>query len=207
MGRESDGKDYEAAATSTGAVAEDGKEKSERKRQREKQRRSELTNAFDDLAAMVLKIDCESDADSAELPRKKSKRNPCRLEGGEPCPGDTGGMTRVDLINRALSIMKNLREENSDLKESLQRSGDKDDVFVMVPTLTPVDEESPPPVARGATNARTYRPPSVAPLPQPDHSQPIYVNPGRHPSIPHQGSWTHYPSTGPNHYMPPPPHE
>ena len=113
--RRDEGKETSAAAM------EDGKEKSERKRQREKQRRSELTNAFDDLAALVMKMDNADDDVDAEGARKKTRR----MSGHNP-GDDTGGMTRVDLINRALVIMKRLHQENIDLKQSLSRSGGHD---------------------------------------------------------------------------------
>ena len=98
---------------------DDSKNKSERKRQREKQRRSELTNAFDDLASWVLQYDAEDgDKDGNGDSRKKSRRLSSRNDDN-----DTGGMTRVDLIARALGIMKRLQRENTDLKQRLA-SGD-----------------------------------------------------------------------------------
>ena len=112
---------------------EDGKEKSERKRQREKQRRSELTNAFDDLSALVLKMDTAADE---EEPNKKNRR----LSAGrsEHDNEHSGGMTRVDLINRALAIMNRMHKENSELKAELSRSrgGGKDEVGTLKRTCS-----------------------------------------------------------------------
>lgn len=120
-------RDEEKEASMPTGNVEEGKEKSERKRQREKQRRSELTNAFDDLAALVMKMDSSED-DEVDLDGSSRKKNR-RLSGHNP-GDDTGGMTRVDLINRALIIMKRLHQENTELKLSLSRSSahDKNEV-------------------------------------------------------------------------------
>lgn len=174
------------------SVVEDGKEKSERKRQREKQRRSELTNAFDDLSALVLTMDNDDEGGNDGGARKKSRRLSGHNQGE-----DTGGMTRVDLINRALAIMKRLQQENGELKQSLSRSSGHDknevsvfsiverdviipcnpvnslpffclrQVMVMVPTLMPADEAAPPPAAA----ASSFRPPYMPfpPIPQQEY--------------------------------------
>jgi uncharacterized protein Veg len=97
--------------------------KSERKRKREKQRRSELTNSFDDLATFVLQLDAENDEQTGEKDSKKKSRrlsSSNRNDGGD---NDTGGMTRVDLIMKSLAIMKRLQRENTELKQQLARSG------------------------------------------------------------------------------------
>lgn len=181
MRRECDGKETPGV--------EDGKEKSERKRQREKQRRSELTNAFDDLSAMVLKMDTadEEDGPDCEGGRKKNRRMSARSDHEND---NSGGMTRVDLINRALAIMKRLSQENQDLKQSLARAGGREksnEVMVMVPTLTPADDASAPPPA---ASVASFRPPYMfPPLGQQDHPQPMYGAQSCYPPPPQQGAW------------------
>lgn len=187
----------------TPVAMDEGKEKSERKRQREKQRRSELTNAFDDLSALVMKMDNadEEEGDGDDPHRKKNRRLSHRSEG----ENETGGMTRVDLINRALAIMKRLHQENADLKQSLSRSGGggKNEVMVMVPTLTPADDAAPPPAATASSfRLPPYMPPGFAPLPQQDHSQAIYgATQSRGYPPPPQQWGPPYPGSAPaNHY-------
>ena len=63
--------------------------------------------------------DEEEDADGAS--RKKNRRL-----SGHNAGEESGGMTRVDLINRALAIMKRLQQENTELKQSLARSNGRD---------------------------------------------------------------------------------
>ena len=143
-----------------GGVVEDGKEKSERKRQREKQRRSELTNAFEDMHSFILRLDTDHGGDgggggegeasvmantnnaddnqnnhnhtnnadnghgtNGHSPphRRKNRRLSSRNTGG--AEGDDGAMTtRVDLINRALTIMKRMYQENAEMKQALART-------------------------------------------------------------------------------------
>ena len=63
--------------------------RSERKRQREKQRRTDLTNAFDELAAFIFQIEPEAgDPDvDAKKKRKKSGTGPARSDHGEESSG------------------------------------------------------------------------------------------------------------------------
>ena len=124
-----------------GLPVEDGKEKSERKRQREKQRRSELTNAFEEMHSFILRLDTAADGDDDEGSQsqgggdpegRKKQRRLSTSRNNTNHEGDDGGMTtRVDLINRALTIMKRLHHENAEMKQSLSRSGggrDKNEV-------------------------------------------------------------------------------
>lgn len=181
--------------------AEDGKEKSERKRQREKQRRSELTNAFDDLSALVLKMDnADEEAGGEGSSRKKNRRMSARSETHDN--ENSGGMTRVDLINRALAIMKRLHQENIELKQSLSRSGgaDKNEVMVMVPTLTPANDTAPPPAASVGSS---FRPPypGFPPLGQEHPQPPMYgASQSRYPPPPQQGVWGPFPGSGASPY-------
>jgi hypothetical protein len=97
-----DSQDYPA-----GDDAETSK-RSERKRQREKQRRSNLSNAFDELAAFMVQVEPEAGNVEVDTKKKRKKSN----EGGE----DASGITRLDLIGRALRIMKRLHKENEERK-------------------------------------------------------------------------------------------
>ena len=98
--------------------------KSERKRQREKQRRSDLANAFDELAALLFKIE----PDDAEGPgsRRKQRRRSGATDVSEAESGDAAGITRLDLIGRTVETLRRLHKENIELKHSLrnQASGD-----------------------------------------------------------------------------------
>lgn len=180
------------------ANMEDEKEKSERKRQREKERRTALTGACEDLSALVSRLDKSEGEDVGEadgMARKKSRRLSAR-DNGE----DTGGMTRVDLINRALVIMKRLHQENNELKQSLSRGG-KNEVMVMVPTLTPADDTVPPPAAAGSFRP-PYMQPTYPPGPPQEHSPYGSGQSPRHPPPP--GAWGAYPGNS-NHYAGRPP--
>ena len=89
-------------------IDQESNKRSERKRKREKQRRSDLSNAFDELAAFIVQVEpgnAESGSDKKSKKRKAS-------EGGE----DSSGITRLDLIGRALRIMKRLYRENEERK-------------------------------------------------------------------------------------------
>ena len=91
----------------TDDVDAESNKRSERKRRREKQRRSDLSNAFDELAAFIFQVEpgSEDDRDKKGKKRKTS-------DGGE----DSAGITRLDLIGRALRIMKRLYRENEERK-------------------------------------------------------------------------------------------
>lgn len=81
--------------------------RSERKRQREKQRRSDLSNAFDDLAAFMNHVEPEDDDADPDGKRRKKKVGDV---------DEAGGATRLDLIGRALKLMKRLHAENEERK-------------------------------------------------------------------------------------------
>jgi hypothetical protein len=81
--------------------------RSERKRQREKQRRSDLSTAFDELSAFIVQV--EPDSADADLDPKKKRKKTGEAE-------DSSGITRLDLIGRALRIMKKLHRENEQNK-------------------------------------------------------------------------------------------
>jgi hypothetical protein len=90
--------------------------RSERKRQREKQRRSDLSNAFDELAAFIVQVEPETAEADADAKKKRKKSS----EGD-----DTSGITRLDLIGRALRIMKRLHRENEERKRIIAGMHDR----------------------------------------------------------------------------------
>lgn len=99
--------------------------KSERKRQRERQRRSDLANAFDELAAILSMIDPdESDSTSTrQKRRKKSVGDAADLDAS-----DNAGSTRLDLIGKSVDVLRRLHNENIELKRIHERNGEgKDD--------------------------------------------------------------------------------
>jgi len=128
-------------------VDAESNKRSERKRRREKQRRSDLSNAFDELAAFIVQVEPgNGEDDESEKKSKKRKSS----DGGE----DSSGITRLDLIGRALRIMKRMYRENEERKRVIatiegRGGGANDNVIVMVPTLAPSGDD-PPPVARAA---------------------------------------------------------
>jgi len=130
----------------TDDVDAESNKRSERKRRREKQRRSDLSNAFDELAAFIVQVEPGAGEDDTDKKGKKRKSS----DGGE----DSAGITRLDLIGRALRIMKRLYRENEERKRVIatiegRGGGANDNVIVMVPTLAPSGDDSPP-VARAA---------------------------------------------------------
>merc|ERR1719491_647709 len=127
-------------------VDTESNKRSERKRRREKQRRSDLSNAFDELAGFIVQVEPGSGEDDTDKKGKKRKSS----DGGE----DSAGITRLDLIGRALRIMKRLYRENEERKRVIatidgRGGGANDNVIVMVPTLAPSGDDSPP-LARAA---------------------------------------------------------
>lgn len=127
-------------------VDQESNKRSERKRRREKQRRSDLSNAFDELAAFIVQVEPGNGEDESDKKSKKRKSS----DGGE----DSSGITRLDLIGRALRIMKRVYRENEERKRVIStiegRGGAaNDNVIVMVPTLAPSGDD-PPHVARAA---------------------------------------------------------
>ena len=90
-----------------------GKSKTERKRIREQQRRSDLTDAFDDLSALILEMNGDAESKHEKKKRKISGQNHA---------DDTCGMSRVELINRSVATIERLHQENQELKLSLSRA-------------------------------------------------------------------------------------
>jgi hypothetical protein len=92
--------------------------RSERKRNRERQRRSELSGAFDELAACIAQIDPERSPPAADDKKKRRKS----ANGGRGSDGeDASGITRLDLIGRAVQVMKTLHRENEERKRVIDQ--------------------------------------------------------------------------------------
>jgi Helix-loop-helix DNA-binding domain len=175
------------------AADEGVQRRSERKREREKKRRSDLTSAFDELSQLIVQLDPMDDDSS--IPGDKKRRRKSSMDGtsGE----DAGGITRLDVIGRALRIIKRLHRENEERKRIISsyesRGGPpggnpNDNVLVMVPSLTPILDEHP--VAR-ASYPSSY--------PQSYMSHPSGTPPYYHAS-------SHDPGNAISAYAPPPPH-
>jgi hypothetical protein len=101
--------DVDNNSNTNAAEPEGNNKRSERKRQREKQRRSDLSNAFDELAAFIAHVEPESAEDESD---KKTKRRKSTDGTGE----ESSGITRLELIGRAVRIMKRLHRENEERK-------------------------------------------------------------------------------------------
>lgn len=101
----------------TGEENESTSKKSERKRQREKQRRFDLANAFDELATLLSRLEPE-ELDSSSNSRKQRKRKNSTDEA-ELDPADAAGMTRLDLIGRTIDSIRRLHRENLELRQAL----------------------------------------------------------------------------------------
>jgi hypothetical protein len=82
--------------------------------EREKQRRMDLANAFDELAAMLSKIEPNEEEEEEEIVNGNKRRKKGPVSETE---ADTLGMNRLDLIGRTIDTLRRLHEENTDLKE------------------------------------------------------------------------------------------
>uniref|UniRef100_A0A7S3KYK4 BHLH domain-containing protein n=1 Tax=Amphora coffeiformis TaxID=265554 RepID=A0A7S3KYK4_9STRA len=120
---------------------EDDGDKSQRKRERERQRRTEMAGAFNDLAQLLSELDPDN-ADTSSTSRRRRRRG-SETEDFD-VSGDVSGMTRLLLINRATAMLRSMYADNVDLRRRLQMGGEGDDksVYVMVPTLQPIDDPS-----------------------------------------------------------------
>ena len=138
---------------------ESNQRRSERKRMREKQRRSDLSNAFEELSQFLAQVEpqqgMEEETASPGGSDKRKRRK--SIDGAE----DSGGITRLDLIGRAVRYMKRLHRENEERKRiiaSYEAHGHppSDNVLVMVPSLAPVDDQQQP-VARASYPPTAYQ--------------------------------------------------
>ena len=82
----------------------DDSDKGERKRQREKQRRSDLASAFDELQAMLNTIEPAGE--------RYSRQSPSEGESGAP-------FTRLDLIRKSTEAMRRIHHENLEMRRLL----------------------------------------------------------------------------------------
>lgn len=118
-----------------------GMSRSERKRHREKKRRSEVNKGFDDLTKLLQEID----------PSIGSSRNPSQLE-------TDNAMNRVDLINVTVSVLERVHRENERNKRIISEQGlgarrrdesvvvgrdehDSKQYMMVMPFLTPVGDD------------------------------------------------------------------
>lgn len=83
--------------------------KRERKRDREKQRRSDLNYAFDSLMELIFRIN----------PRRREEAEANRKGGGQYCKGkseESPLLSRLDIVNEAVETMGRIHLENEERK-------------------------------------------------------------------------------------------
>jgi hypothetical protein len=116
--------------------------KVERKRQRERQRRSDLASAFDELQQLLATV-----SPDVTYSKNQSIRNSYSMDTNDQ------GSTRVDLIVQSIDCIRALQFQNDLLKRRMQdynmakhqqqqprdsKTDEEQEVLVIVPTLTPV---------------------------------------------------------------------
>jgi Helix-loop-helix DNA-binding domain len=87
--------------------------RSERKRHREKKRRSDVNKGFDELMALLLEIDPEVRADAEE----RASKGQCKRSLGAH---EDNVLSRVDLIATAIKVLKRVNWENEKHKKMLE---------------------------------------------------------------------------------------
>lgn len=197
----------QALGDEEGSYDEDGmhpsNKKSERKRQREKDRRKEMAEGFVELGQLLAQIDPD-DSDGARGKRVRRGLD----DGGTDT--DPSGMTRIDLISRAIETIRKLHAENQDLKRGKNPGADEKP---STGTTAPPDHSTAP--AAPAPNPPPpyyshYYPPHTAPIDvrAPPRGPPIYYAP-IHPNDQSRGGppphAAYYPPP-PWGSIPPPPH-
>lgn len=91
----------------------------ERKRQREKQRRSDLASAFDVLANILLQVEPGADTDNeGQHVRKRSLDDMNEADSAELA--GQSNITRLDLIVETVEAIRRLHSENVKLKNALK---------------------------------------------------------------------------------------
>lgn len=93
--------------------------RSERKRHREKKRRSDVNKGFDELMTLLLEIDPTVRAEAEERARRGQWK-------GNFGAQEDNLLNRVDLISRAVEVLRRIHRENEERKHiiaSLTRSG------------------------------------------------------------------------------------
>ena len=103
---------------------EDEADKSLRKRERERQRRTEMASAFNDLAQLLSELDPDN-VDAQSVGRRRKRRGSDNDDFD--VAGDSSGMTRLLLINRATAMLKSMHAENTELRNRLRTGGGPDD--------------------------------------------------------------------------------
>jgi hypothetical protein len=101
--------------------------RSDRKRQREKKRRSDVNRGFDDLIELLGKIDPIDPTSPGAAAFAVGFGGGSAHEGegaGSDAAGGSAPCNRVSLISRANTVLERLYEENQQLKNRLQDRGD-----------------------------------------------------------------------------------
>jgi Helix-loop-helix DNA-binding domain len=88
--------------------------RSERKRHREKKRRSDVNRGFDDLMNLLIEVDPEVRAEADE----RSRRG---LWKGSLGAQDDNLLSRVDLISRTVSVLRRIHNENEEKKSFINQ--------------------------------------------------------------------------------------
>ena len=105
---DSENESDEQDALSAGAIAQ--MTRSERKRHREKKRRSDVNKGFDDLTALLWEID------PAVRVENEERANRLQSKGSSGGPPEASMLSRVDLISRAVQLIRRLHTENEQNK-------------------------------------------------------------------------------------------
>ena len=88
--------------------------RSERKRYREKKRRSDVNKGFDDLMNLLIEIDPDVKAEAEERARRGQWK-------GNMGAQEENLLSRVDLIGRTVSVLRRLHQENEQRKLIVER--------------------------------------------------------------------------------------
>ena len=100
-------------------VGNRGAVRSELKRQREKNRRKAITNAYGELASFIVQLDPElGEEDLVQMHKKRRKSG----------DGDkTSGISQVNVVGLALKLMKRLHSENEENKRILKAMQEREE--------------------------------------------------------------------------------
>jgi hypothetical protein len=101
--------DPNGRAVSGGHGGAAAQSRSERKRFREKKRRSDVNKGFEDLMNLLMEIDPEVRAVAEERARRGTWKGSL---GGQ----EDSIMSRVDLIGRAVAVLRRIHQENEQRK-------------------------------------------------------------------------------------------
>jgi Helix-loop-helix DNA-binding domain len=110
--------DEQEDALSADAIAQ--MTRSERKRHREKKRRSDVNKGFDDLTSLLWEIDPTMRVEAEERATR------LQTKGQSVGPPEAALLSRVDLISRATQLLRRLyheNEQNKNIISSLTRQG------------------------------------------------------------------------------------